>query len=242
MVRQRKIPTEELGRVARETREAALKRRSWPTLQQRGLRRTGSNWARTLIHKNFEVHLDDINKHGAYPPGGPEVDTVLMTRDIYSWLPSYHRLLLIKHGASIPPTLAEFISRVGLTDATQFDPNVTLLPIEFYCTAYRNWLDVEADKTIHLLKWEDLLFDQENQLSLLEVGFKLKRKQRNFERVSMEIGPKHYLHLPPGSEWSERDYNRNEEFMSLYTSKMLDHIANVIDVGVMTMLGYEIRS
>lgn len=213
-------------------------------LKQFGCRRTGTNYLKALVERNFvDVEVRDYEggwKHGIEVPGDRLPDGYLIVaKDPYSWLLSMERYF----GRSPPQRVWELLERT-FTPEAHFKKTRGLL-LELYAMKYAYWLERTADATRAVVRYEDLLDDLDGTLAGIGETFDLERAGDGFEDIHGRLrarGPGE----PTETEGSfDPSYYRDERFLDEYDPHDLTLIADRLESpgfdGLLDALGYRVR-
>jgi len=191
-----------------------------------GLRRTGTNYLSKLLNINYEVKMIGGLagwKHGKYRVKklfGHEVDCIIISKNIYSWLTSLERRYKAWNFYKIEE-MSDFI--------------------QMYNLAYGDWLNIPKrleTKKCFFVKYEDLI---ENSFLICERMSKelsFKRKTKEFINIEKVVKPREIL----GLKNFNKDYYINHKYMTKYNQDIKNLIKKHIDIDIVKALNYSIDS
>ncbi len=196
-----------------------------------GLKRTGTNWLLQLLGMNYHVTWF-INeggwKHGRYRLPellGRHMDSVVMVKDIYSWLVSMHRY----RGLWGKEDFGEFVQD------GQF--------VEHWNIVNRHWLNaagrIPMPFNMEVVRYEDLLEDPVLTCEIVarELGLVRKRKLKKFFVETKRMGRSG---KPARRQFTRGAYYLKKKYMEHYTPKTLDTVRGLVDKNLAKEFGYEI--
>jgi hypothetical protein len=200
-----------------------------------GLKRTGTNWLLQLLGMNYHVTWF-INeggwKHGRYRVKellGRHMDSVVLVKNIYSWLVSMHRY----RGLWGNEDFGEFVQD------GQF--------IDLWNLQNRNWLETINDIfpmgsqfRMLIIRYEDLLADPQSTCEYIarEIGLVRKRKLKKFIIETKRMGRSG---RPAHKQFTRGAYYLKKKYMGHYTPKMLDVVRGLVDKDLAKEFGYVIE-
>lgn len=163
-------------------------------VQWLGLQRSGTSWITALCCRNFDLHTGekDQNKHLMWMPERCKSDcAVVVVKNPYAWLLSYHRLAKLRNGDLRP--FPRFL-REPLEYAADGRHQRARTPAEYYCGIILQWL---SDIMIPwaLVRYEDALKDWRKELERLEreLGWgRLPATRNELRPMDQEMGPLRY--------------------------------------------------
>ncbi len=187
-----------------------------------GLRRTGTNYLSKLLKDNYKVKMMGGAvgwKHGPYRVRrflGREVNCIVISKNIYSWLTSLHRRY------------------------SSWDFYKALEPADFtvmYSFAYGNWLDIPKKletKKCSFVKYENLIENPSLVCERVSKELGFKRKTKEFINIERIVKPREIL----GTKDFDKEYYINRKYMTKYNEKLQKHIKTHTDLDVIKALGY----
>ena len=200
-------------------------------LKMFGLKRTGTNWLLQLLGMNYHLKWfinDGGWKHGPYRVKellGRHMDSVVLIKDIYSWLVSMHRY----RGLWGKEDFGEFVQ-----DA-QF--------IDLWNLRNRDWLNTAATipkpfKMV-IVRYEDLLADPVKECERIagEIGLVRKRKVEKFFVQTRRMGRSGQ---PETKQFTRGGYYHKKKYMMNFTPKMIKTVRGIVDKDLAKELGYEV--
>lgn len=193
-------------------------------VKQFGLQRTGTNYLRQLLMHNYNARVLTNGggwKHGRYKVKrvlGHEVDCVVMTKNLLSWLWSYYKY------TGQNGTFVQFV-----TCGTY---------IEHWNALNGHWLDVAerlTDSKMIFSRCEDLVANPKKECQRIAKALGLTRCKGPFWDTDKRINASGTLTPQP--------FNRKAlikaEYMKHYSQKLIKVAAELQDEDVTRRLGYE---
>ena len=208
-----------------------------PQVKVYGILRSGTNYLSALLEANFRVHsLDSTEKGWKHGPiqVHPEVRSVLIVRDPYTWITSFYDWERIHNRTEAQ--LSEFISSPVTHRRLRECWNVSD-PIDAWNTAYSSWLASADERDLVVIRYEDLLSDFGVELRRVEDRYHLRRRKPELEDITDRV-----------DTW--RTPNPRPEFIRGAGSsnriplapEVLRLVTERLDREVMAELGYDLRS
>jgi len=185
-----------------------------------GLRRTGTNYLQNVFNRNYRGRIVNTGgwKHGNYKVKqvlGHELDCVVISKNIYSWLTSLH-----KRYKNWP-----FYKIVETADW-----------IEMYNFAYSNWLDIPKklkNKKCVFVKYEDLVEHPKEECQKIATTLNIERSNKNFNDITQVILPDKII-----DKQFNKSYYLNHHYLKQYNNESKHLIKLHIDLNVVQRLGY----
>jgi len=152
-----------------------------------GLLRCGTNYLSALVEQNYRVRAlgpDDGGwKHGPIA-APPEVVPLLITKDPYTWLESFHEWERIHNRTAAP--LLEFAT-APLTHLRLAQVWSATDPIDAWNKATRSWLEAVAARDVLVVRYEDLLEDFRAELQRFEHRHRARRRSPGLSDISERV-------------------------------------------------------
>jgi hypothetical protein len=181
-------------------------------LEIHGARRTGTNYLKKLIEKNFSnvCFAEEENwKHGIIWEDKKVDAHIIISKNPYSWLNSVR-----KHFRLI-----------------REPKEITGILLENYFMKYGHWLTVLKDKNHLIIKYENLIIEKNLILENLGRKFGLKKKNKKFKNInnvvtSKKVGkkrfnPDYYLKKKYLNSLSNSDIENIEFFLKRFKFKKI---------------------
>ena len=178
---------------------------------------------------------------------------VIVCRDPYAWLPSFHRLWLMR-GATGTKAPEEFVR-----EPVKFQSVSAENPLQYWNTLYRGWAKAIHEPGKLFAFYLDALAEPRPFLLAIKERFSLERKREDWYVIDWEMGPinyrrtkdlpEHYpsdLHMGNGIEvahgfFDRREHYLNQLYMDWWTDGMLAFARESLDRDLMDALKYEVR-
>ena len=187
-----------------------------------GLRRTGTNYLTKLLNLNYEIKMIGGLagwKHGKYRVVemiGYELDCIVISKNIYSYLTSLER-------------------RYGGCDFYKIEEIADL--IERYHLAYGDWLDIPKKlkaKKCCFVKYEDLIENPPLVCERISKELGIKRKTKDFVDIKKIVKPREII----GTKDFDKNYYLDRKYMSEYDEELRILIKKLLHVNIIEALGY----
>lgn len=234
---------------------------------QYGLQRSGTNYLKEIVLKNFaEVEFYNgkerrlpTHKHfrlyddkSVVPEELYENDLKFATFQAFDQAaqelvgkPELRYVVVIKHPYSWYLSLTRMAREINWAS---FNPDADFQPqyVEDYNHFYRKWFQFaqEEPQRIFFFKYEDLLSDRDRVLSDLQQQFGLSRKKDLRHLVSDKEGQYFDVKRVRNSKhWNKdrRAYYLTEEFISRLSEAEMAGFSQVLDHDLMKAIGYDLE-
>lgn len=184
-----------------------------------GLKRTGTNYIKALIEKNFDATIDDNKggwKHGPYIKNElqyKETDVIVMIKDPVAWLDSLRRYL-----------------------KSQWSPDFFMKHyIWEYNTMYMHWINIKLDShKLIVIKYENLAYNTEDTLHMIAERLDLRQTLLPLNIIPGVI--------KSGGQITDikfnKDYYINKQYIQHYSPHTIELIYKMLNPELKHRFGY----
>jgi hypothetical protein len=199
-----------------------------------GLMRSGTNFLEFLITKNFGIQ--PLVNEFAWKHGGIredlEADTVIIYKNIYSWLVSIYNYALRTNFFKINKniTFSEFVHREFIFNENRMNIREEN-SIAFYNKSYKSWFDTKTKGKKIFISYELLLDKTEEQMNKLAVALNKKIIHDNLIYPEKNILPDNCKKIKGVGDfkYSKKKYYKNKEYMQMYSKIDLNFVNKNLD-------------
>jgi len=220
-----------------------------PTVKQFGLPRTGTNYCRFLLERNYQVEVlvdKEGWKHGYLSPMlHPCRMCVMLSKDPFAWFTS--ALRLYRH--YMLSTYSVTVSSLGGFLRSKFiigDRGCLLSfknPIDCWNVMTRHWLSIPyTGRNFIAVRYEDLVKTPEETLGFIAKRFRLVRKIGDFENTAQTLGmSSDNQNVSQRSQAFDPAYYLERKYMSLYTPEQIAYVNERLEKALLKKLKYQLE-
>ena len=221
-----------------------------------GLQRTGTNWLRALLQRNYKVDVM-VNqggwKHGQISWFAQEWNYIIvLTKHPAAWLVSLWGHMNREYRGQdyfTAQSLAEFIRHPfiipGVTPPKPHKWRVRASnPIQHYNNTYYHWLSITPGPPyVSLIKYEELLAHPEEELDCLAHLMGLQRIGNEWDPVSKTVNPSDDRCIAlSNQDFARTSYYLQERYWQEFNEEQVRWIESQLDHDLMVRLGYRERA
>jgi hypothetical protein len=224
-------------------------------IKQYGLPRSGTNYIKCFIEKNYFVRvLSNFNdcghalswKHGKYVP--TTLDCFATIKDPYSWIVSFYKYTKSKWASWVKPpwkieesklqSLDQFVTsecvmcpygvQVADDEFVDCEPQAYKTPIDYWNDMVDNW-----SKHVLVFRFEDLLGDFRYD------AIERYRKNQQAETIKQVVLPG-YEQSVLSNDLFDFGYYKEKQFMDSLSRQAIKIINDTVRLDLMTKFGYDI--
>lgn len=226
-----------------------------PRIQPLSVMRAGSTYVIRVLELNFDAELPQTIRRHIFDFSAFDAPVLLITRDPYSWLPSFHRMRRARMGQrsavtgrlqeanDIPESLAEFARSPWSWDEPLYDPCSPEVaeplryasPLDYWTECHRTALAaIEGGAPVRHVRWESFLEDFDGAMLRIAGLFDLTPTRAAYQDITEEVRERRGRF-----DERRRRYYLDREYLALYAPEDLTHINGRLDRGLLREFGYD---